>query len=143
MSQNKLNFYSKENPLDAEINEIRIPLRMYNDQHYKREQKKGIIHACRDENDRLIGGVYGYLFWDWLHIELLWVRERYRDQNIGTELMSRIMNTARNKEVRRFKVDTTSFQALEFYKKLGFEVAGKIQGLPPGHTNYYLQKQEH
>lgn len=142
MSDKKLLFQSKEDPLEAEINEIRIPLRMYNDQYYKREEKTRLIHTCRESDGRLIGGVYGFIFWDWLHIELLWVRDGFRDQKIGSRLMNEIMKSAREKGIRRFKVDTTSFQALGFYEKMGFEIAGQIKDLPPGSTNYYLQKKE-
>ena len=39
------------------------------------------------------------------------------------------------------KLDTTSFQALEFYKKLGYEVYGELNNYPINHTTYYLKKE--
>ena len=37
-------------------------------------------------------------------------------------------------------LDTLSFQALDFYKKYGYTVFGQLDGLPPGHSRYYLRK---
>ena len=34
-----------------------------------------------------------------------------------------------------------SFQALGFYQKRGYTVAGQLDGYPPGHTKYFLRKE--
>jgi hypothetical protein len=38
-------------------------------------------------------------------------------------------------------LETTSFQALDFYLKNGYEVFGQLEGKPAGHTWYYLKKE--
>ena len=35
----------------------------------------------------------------------------------------------------------TSFQALPFYQKYGYQVWGQLDDFPPGHTHYYLRKE--
>jgi hypothetical protein len=37
-------------------------------------------------------------------------------------------------------LDTYSFQAIEFYQKLGYEVVGKLENFPTPHTHYFLKK---
>ena len=37
-------------------------------------------------------------------------------------------------------LDTFDFQALDFYKNLGYQVFGTLDDFPEGHTRYFLQK---
>jgi hypothetical protein len=37
-------------------------------------------------------------------------------------------------------LDTFSFQAPDFYKKLGYEVFGELQDFPHGHQRYFMKK---
>ena len=47
---------------------------------------------------------------------------------------------ARERGCRGAQVDTLSFQGLEFYQRLGFRVAGRVDDFPPGHARYFLVK---
>jgi GNAT superfamily N-acetyltransferase len=58
---------------------------------------EGTIHRyhrvavfARDGDGTLIGGIHGELFWDWLHIDTLWVHEAHRRQGIATRLLMQI-----------------------------------------------------
>ncbi len=37
-------------------------------------------------------------------------------------------------------LDTFSFQAPDFYQKLGYEIYGKLDDFPKGHCRYFLRK---
>ena len=37
-------------------------------------------------------------------------------------------------------LDTFEYQALPFYRKLGYELYGTLDGYPPGCRQYYLRK---
>jgi hypothetical protein len=37
-------------------------------------------------------------------------------------------------------LDTMSFQALDFYLKLGYTVFGRLDDLPEGHSRIFLKK---
>lgn len=70
----------------------------------------------------------------------LWVDKAYRGQNIGTELLQTMENTAKEKGAKYAEVDTFSFQALPFYQKQGFEIFGTLENYPISDKKYYLRK---
>jgi len=55
-------------------------------------------------------------------------------------LMNEAERLARQRGCNGAQVDTASFQAPEFYEKLGFRIIGTVEDFPPGHARYFLQK---
>ena len=92
------------------------------------------------EQRTVIGGLIGDLVWDWLHIDALWVDEAYRGRGVGGALMRRAEEVARARGIVNIHLETTSFQALPFYQKLGYEVFAELPNKPKGSTWYYLKK---
>ena len=88
----------------------------------------------------LVGGLSGRTVYRHLLIEVLWVAEAERSNGLGRQLMERAERVARGRGCIAAQVDTLSFQAPAFYRRLGFEVIGKVADFPPGHTRYYLTK---
>jgi ribosomal protein S18 acetylase RimI-like enzyme len=95
---------------------------------------------ARDETGTIIGGIVGELFYDWLHVTTLWVDESCRKQYVGSQLINTLEEAAVGRAIFHSHLETTSFQALGFYQKHGYEVFGKLEGKPAGHTWYYLKK---
>jgi GNAT superfamily N-acetyltransferase len=95
----------------------------------------------RDRTGQISGGCVAEISWGWLYIDTLWLSDDLRGQGTG----SRLLRVAEQEAVRRGIVSsylfTTSFQALPFYLKQGYELWGELQDCPPGHTYYYLRKQ--
>ena len=95
---------------------------------------------CRNDNGEVVGGLTGKSFWNWLHIEYLWVNESERGKNIGSEIMSAAEGEAIKRGCIGSTLDTFSFQALGFYEKLGYSVVGKLSGYLGKYERFYLQK---
>jgi GNAT superfamily N-acetyltransferase len=95
---------------------------------------------ARDKDGTMIGGIYGELLWDWLHIDTLWVHEAHRGQGIATRLLAQIEEAAASKGFCGSHLETTDFQALGFYLKNGYEIFGELEGKPAGSTWYYIKK---
>lgn len=95
----------------------------------------------RANDGTVVGGLLGETFWDWLHINILWLREDLRGQDLGSDLMGMAEAEALKRGCHSVFVDTMSFQALPFYEKLGYTVWGQLEDFPPGHTRYFLKKQ--
>jgi GNAT superfamily N-acetyltransferase len=99
-----------------------------------------VMIVARDEDGSVIGGIHGEMYWDWLHIDTLWVDDKYRERGIGTGLLEQIEAAAISKGFLGSHLETTNFQAIDFYLKKGYEIFGKLEGKPAGSTWYFIQK---
>jgi len=111
----------------------------YNFMHFPDELKgryQEVNLFLQDEEGRAYGGIIGEICWNWLEIHYLFIEPEYRGFGYGKKLMNEAENIAKLKQCEFIKVDTLSFQALDFYKKEGFEVFGVIQNAGR-HTHYY------
>ncbi|WOD61982.1 GNAT family N-acetyltransferase [Niallia taxi] len=86
-----------------------------------------ICFTARDDNDQIIGGITAVMFWHHLQIESLWVDETIRGCGCGSGLLQKIEECALEYKCSHIQLDTFSFQAPEFYRKHGYEIAGVIK----------------
>ena len=89
---------------------------------------------------RLVGGLFGDLLWGWFHIEALWVDQAWRGRGVGSRLLQQAETAAGVAGITRIHLETTSFQALDFYRRHGYTVFATLPDKPPGATWYYLTK---
>jgi GNAT superfamily N-acetyltransferase len=73
-------------------------------------------------------------------VDILWVHDAWRLRGVGSALMTAAEGAARAHGCRRIHLDTMSFQAPEFYRKLGYTVFGVLTGFPQDATRIYLVK---
>lgn len=88
-----------------------------------------------------LGGLTGYVWGGWLQVRFLWVASAFRSCGNGTRLMDAAEAFAVERDCACATLETHSFQALGFYQKRGYDVIGKLDNYPPGHTKYFLRKQ--
>lgn len=74
-----------------------------------------------------------------MEVHYLFVNDNLRKLGYGKKLVSEIEKIAKERKCDFIKLDTLSFQAIDFYIKQGFEVFGTIQNAGR-HTHYYLKK---
>jgi GNAT superfamily N-acetyltransferase len=96
--------------------------------------------TARDADGAFLGGVHGEVVWEWLYIHALWVAEAARGRGIGARLLAQLEAAARGEGAVGGHLETTEFQALDFYLKAGYTIFGELEGKPAGHTWYFLQK---
>jgi ribosomal protein S18 acetylase RimI-like enzyme len=94
----------------------------------------------RREGANVIACVVVQLFWAQLHIKYLFVQEQYRCLGIATELMQHAFNYGKSHNCTFAFVETMSFQAVEFYQKLGFNIEFSRGGYDKNSSLNYLKK---
>lgn len=92
------------------------------------------------DDNVLIGGAVGFIEFGWYFLDLLWVDEKYRGQDIGTKLIKEIEKFSVQENLTGVRMETWDFQARGFYEKMGYTVFAQIEDCPPGTTDYFLKK---
>ena len=95
--------------------------------------------ALRDGGE-LIGGLVGVTYLGWLSVDGLWVAAEHRSRGHATALMARAEDEARGRGATDCVLDTFSFQAPGFYRKLGYREFGRLDGFPAGGCRHYMTK---
>ncbi len=129
-----------QTPTEEHRAAILAPLRAHNVSQAGPSVWEPIALLVRDEHDAVLGGLYGHTFYRWLFIELLAVPIEGRGQGIGSKLMHMAEDFAREKDCVGIWLDTFSFQAPEFYRKVGYTECGEIVDYPLGHKRHFFQK---
>jgi GNAT superfamily N-acetyltransferase len=112
----------------------------YNIQKAGDDNGQTLCFVLQDSVEEIVGGVIAAIHWDWLYIDLMWIRDDFRGLGYGQRLLERTEEKARELGARNAYLDTFSFQAPEFYKKFGYHVFGVLNDFPAGHQRYYLTK---
>lgn len=132
--------HAVEAPDAADRAAIAAPLRAYNLSKVPTLDIQPLVIALRDAEGRTIGGLWGETALDWLHIDLLGIPESMRGQDVGTAILLRAEEIARERGCVGAWLDTFAFQARGFYEKLGYSVFGEIPDHPVGGARYFLRK---
>lgn len=94
----------------------------------------------RDASGAIVGGAHGWTWGASCEIKTLWVDEAQRGCGLGRRLMAAVEKEARARGARQIVLSTHSFQAPDFYRRLGFQVVGSVLNHPAGHESYFLRK---
>ncbi len=73
-----------EHNMDIISDEVKTPL-------------ENVSYIIRNEQEEIIGGITGTLFWGHCHIDFLWVAQNCRKQGFGKELIRKMENLAKDK----------------------------------------------
>ena len=98
--------------------------------------------SCIATNDlgRVIGGAIGRTWGDMAELQQLWVCEESRNLGIGCRLLEVFEKEVFTREGKLIYLETFSFQALNFYKKSGYQIDLERRGFPSQIKKYYLSK---
>ncbi len=88
----------------------------------------------RDEAGRIVAGLTGKTFWNWLYIDILWVDEALRGQGVGAALVRAAEEEAVRRGCHSGYLWTESFEAPAFYAKCGYKKFVTKADFPVGHA---------
>ncbi|MEL7324896.1 MAG: GNAT family N-acetyltransferase [Pseudomonadota bacterium] len=136
----KLEF--KLNPEQNDLDLIRDGIRAYNRMHLPDGDVDAVGCFARNDEGKIVGGLTGEMFNNTVFVEYLWVDAEARTSGVGSKLIALLEEQVKRHGVTHLYLDTYSFQALDFYLKLGFEKVGQYSGYPAaGIDKHFLQKQ--
>lgn len=97
--------------------------------------------CIRDGAGELIGGIVACRDFDCLTVDYLFVEEAYRGRGYGGALLNHAEAQARGQGARRILLNTFSFQAPEFYRKLGYRTFGEVTPCFGPYGQYFFIKE--
>jgi ribosomal protein S18 acetylase RimI-like enzyme len=130
----------EDQPAPAARNRLPRELTKFNRQFLDKPEFQRLGIFVRDADNDIAAGLAGYTYAGWLFVENLWVRNELRGRGLGREMMTQAEQRARERGCHSAYLDTFSFQAPDFYQKLGYTVFGTLD-YPPEHRRFFLQKQ--
>ncbi len=132
---------SVDKPEEAAWGIIGRGLDAYNEQQAGDAGFQRLCFVLQSPEQEIVGGALGELYWGWFHLDLLWIRDELRGRGYGRRLLMRTEDEARQRGAKHIFLDTFSFQAPDFYKRLGYDVFGELPDFPPGHRRFFLTKE--
>jgi GNAT superfamily N-acetyltransferase len=88
----------------------------------------------------VIAGLLGNTKWRWLFVEKLWVSDAARGRGLGSRLLARAEEIARERECVGAYLTTFEHQARPFYERRGYRLFGTLEGYPAGTREYFVSK---
>jgi len=124
---------------DDERRLIQDGLVAFGDVHAPPRNDRGAEFVVLEDGSRVVAGLFGSIVWDWLQVDVLWVRDDRRGQGIGRSLLAHAERTAHEAGCRHARLDTFDFEARDFEERAGSEVYAELRDFPSGHSQFHLR----
>lgn len=97
-------------------------------------------HFCFTAKDsgKILGAAKGHSYGTNLYLSQLVIEESSQGKGIGTALLEKAMLLAIDRNCKKIWVDTMSYQAPDFYKRLGFTEHSRIKNYRDEHDRIFL-----
>jgi len=125
---------------DAAIAELRDKLVAHNIESTGYGQYRSLSCLLRDSEHQLQAGISGFSWGGYATIEWLWISPLLRGASLGSQLVRAVEVEVRARGCRVIRVNTHTFQAPDFYRKLGYEQIGYSEDTPIDHGEVFFAK---
>lgn len=97
--------------------------------------------VLKNDNQQFLGCVIVTFLWNGMEIQTLWVEESIRKLGWGRKLMLAAEAEALKRGCTLAYTNTFTWQAPQFYEKLGYTLYGKLENFPAGsELSYFCKK---
>ena len=94
----------------------------------------------KDDAGNVMGGILANTFLYCLYIDVLWIDESIRGKGYGRDLMLEVERMAKEGGCTFAHTTTFSFQAPDFYQRMGYQIFGVIDDYPGEIKQFFLKK---
>ena len=129
-----------ENTESQKAQEIGDLIRSYNRSKREKAESEPLNLYVEDDKGELMAGLVAETFGNWLEIEYLFVKEEFRGQGIGSQLLQQAESEDKKRNCRYVFVNTYHFQAPNFYQKQGYKEVFTLKDYPYTGQRHYYQK---
>jgi GNAT superfamily N-acetyltransferase len=105
-----------------------------------RDQRPLAVLVADPATGEIVGGLYGSTSYGLLRIDRFFLPETMRKQGLGTRVLRAAEEEGRRRGCSLALLSTLSFQAPGFYERQGWQVLGRVDCDPPGHTRFMMTK---
>lgn len=103
-------------------------------------QKARVKWLASDQDNKIQGVLTADILWDWIYIDELWVSPASRGAGLGRQLVSQAEDFAKSQELVGIWLWTQSWQAENFYRRLGYDEFARFDDFPKGHYRVGFRK---
>jgi GNAT superfamily N-acetyltransferase len=101
---------------------------------------RGLAIFVRDGDGQIVAGMHGWTWGGTGFVQTIWVHEKLRGQGLGARILAAAEAEALRRGCHQMHLDTHSYQAPEFYRRLGYEAIGELPGWPGDDVRIYFRK---
>lgn len=130
-----------QNPDKETINYFTNKIDEYNHARWDIKEKIPLAIQVKNEKGERIAGGTGKTFGHWFLLDILWVSDTLRGQNMGSKLLTALEQEAKNRGCKFVLLDTLDFQARPFYEKHGYLVKWTQEQYPTQGSKYFMVKE--
>jgi GNAT superfamily N-acetyltransferase len=125
---------------ESDIAELRNKIHEFNFATTDYRDGRSLSCFLRDGSGNLYAGIDGFTWGGYARVDYLWVEESKRSRGLGRALLMAAEQEAARRGCATIVLDTHSFQAPEFYRRLRYTQVGETLDTPVGHTQVLFQK---
>jgi GNAT superfamily N-acetyltransferase len=129
-----------ENPEQELLDFLDKQIDNFNWNNWEIKEKKPLAIQIKNDQGEVIAGSSGRTFGDWLLLDILWISEALRGQDIGSKILNEMEIVGKKRGCKKCLLDTLNFQAMPFYVKHGYKTQWIQKGYPKTGCKYFMSK---
>src|SRR5262249_27323589 len=137
---NRMHRFEIEEPSSADVEFLEERLYEFNAGTTGIDDGLSLGIFLRDESRNIVAGAAGHTWGETCELRQVWVEASARGRGLGRRLIAEVEAEAVRRGCRQLVLSTHSFQAPDFYRKLGFDVVSELPDYPRGHSHLVMRK---
>lgn len=129
-----------ETPEQSLVDLLHQKIEEFNSARWDVKKKLPLAVQVRNDQSEVIAGAAAKTFGFWLLLDILWVSEDLRGQDMGSKILQQLETAAKKRGCRYSLLDTLDFQARPFYEKHGYKVVWTQPNYPREGSKHFMVK---